>query len=57
MIGAKLYDSYNSMVLGKSGARAPVIALVIVACITALYFVLRPANVTEESLAAVEQES
>lgn len=54
MIGARLYDS---LILGKSGARAPVIAAVLVACITALYFMLRPATVTQGSLAAVEQES
>lgn len=54
MIGARLHDS---LIVGKSGARAPLIAMVIVACIAALYFVLRPANVTQESLAAVEQES
>ena len=54
MIGAKLYDSvFNS----ESGVRAPVIAAIMVTFITVLYFVLRPANVTEESLAAVEQES
>ncbi|MCI0334009.1 MAG: APC family permease [Planctomycetes bacterium] len=54
MIGAKLYDS---LFVSERGARAPVIATVIVACITVLYFVLRPANVTEESLATIEQES
>jgi hypothetical protein len=52
MIGAKLYDSF-----AKTGGRAPIIAGVIVTCIAVLYFVLRPANVTEESLAAVEHES
>jgi amino acid transporter len=54
MIGAKLYDSFF---VSKNVARAPIIAAAIVACITALYFVLRPANITEEALATVEQES
>jgi amino acid transporter len=52
MIGAKLYDSVVT-----SGGRAPVIAGIIVALIAVLYFVIRPANITEESLAAVEAES
>lgn len=52
MVGTKLYDS-----IVTTGGRAPVIAGAIVAGITALYFILRPANVTEESLAAVEQDS
>jgi basic amino acid/polyamine antiporter, APA family len=52
MIGAKLYDNFVN-----TGGRAPVIAGIIVAIIAVLYFVLRPANITEESLAAVEQES
>jgi amino acid transporter len=52
MIGAKLYESIT-----KTGGRAPIIATIIVACITALYFLLRPANLSEESLAAVEQET
>ncbi len=40
-----------------AGSRAPLIAGTIALCITCLYFVLRPTNVTEETLAAVEQES
>jgi amino acid transporter len=52
MIGARLYDSFTT-----SGGRAPIIAGAIVAMITVFYFVLRPTNVTEESLAAVEAES
>jgi amino acid transporter len=52
MIGAKLYDSVVT-----TGGRAPIIAGIIVASIAALYFVFRPSNVTEESLAAVEAES
>jgi amino acid transporter len=52
MIGAKLYDNFST-----TGGRAPLISGAIVLCITCLYFVLRPKNVTEESLAAVEQDS
>jgi hypothetical protein len=37
--------------------RAPRIAGSIVLVATILYFVIRPTNVTEEALAAVEQES
>jgi amino acid transporter len=37
--------------------RAPIIAGIIVACVSALYFLIRPKNVTEEVLATVEQES
>ena len=41
----------------EAGVRALAIAGVIVACISALYFVIRPKNVTEEALAAIEQET
>jgi amino acid transporter len=37
--------------------RAPAIAGIIVACISALYFLIRPKNITEEVLASVEQEA
>jgi amino acid transporter len=40
-----------------AGWRAPAIAGAIALVATALYFIVRPANVTEQSLAAVEQES
>ena len=40
-----------------AGWLAPIIAGVIIACVSALYFVMRPKNVTEEALAAVEQET
>jgi basic amino acid/polyamine antiporter, APA family len=56
-MGAKVVDLAKQIMDEKSGARAPLIATVVVVCITILYFILRPANVTEESLAAVEQES
>jgi len=41
---------------GAAGRRAPIIAGAIVFVITALYFAIRPKNVTEEALASVEQE-
>jgi hypothetical protein len=37
--------------------RAPVIAGIVVACISVLYFVIRPKNVSEEVLATIEQET
>jgi amino acid transporter len=37
--------------------RAPVIAGIVVACISVLYFVIRPKNVSEEVLAKIEQET
>jgi amino acid transporter len=40
-----------------AGTRAPAIAGIIVACITALFFVIRPKNVTEEVLATIEEET
>ena len=40
-----------------AGWLAPIIAGMMIAAITALYFVIRPRNVTEETLAAVELES
>jgi amino acid transporter len=40
-----------------AGVRAPMIAGIIVAGITALYFVIRPQNVSEEVLATIEQET
>jgi amino acid transporter len=52
MIGAKLYDNFAT-----SGGRAPGIAGIIVACIAAIYLLLRPANVSEEALASIEQEA
>jgi amino acid transporter len=39
-----------------AGGRAPMIVGVIVLAIAALYFIMRPENITEESLAAAEQE-
>jgi amino acid transporter len=39
-----------------AGGRAPMIVGVIVLVIAALYFIMRPENITEESLAAAEQE-
>jgi amino acid transporter len=42
---------------GAAGWLAPIIAGVIVGCIAALYFIFRPTNITEESLAAVELET
>jgi amino acid transporter len=41
----------------EAGWLAPIIAGVIVACISVLYFLIRPKNVTEEALAAIEQET
>ena len=37
---------------GEGGTRAPMIAGAIVVVVTILYFVLRPTNITDESLAA-----
>ena len=42
---------------GVGDVRAPIIAGSIILVATALYFVIRPTNVTEEALAAVELES
>jgi amino acid transporter len=39
------------------GTRAPLLAGIIVAFITALFFVIWPKNVTEEVLATIEEES
>jgi basic amino acid/polyamine antiporter, APA family len=50
LIVARLLD-------GAAGRRAPIIAGVIVLAITGIYFAIRPQNVTEEVLAAVEQDS
>jgi amino acid transporter len=41
----------------SSGMRAPAIAGAIAATATALYFVIRPQSITEEQLAAVEQDA
>jgi amino acid transporter len=40
-----------------AGLRAPLIAAAIIAAVTALYFIVRPTNVTEETLATIEQET
>jgi basic amino acid/polyamine antiporter, APA family len=40
---------------GEGGARAPLIAGAIVVIVTILYFVLRPKNITDEALAALEE--
>lgn len=40
---------------GEGGMRAPLIAGCIVLIATALYFVLRPKNITDEALAALEE--
>jgi amino acid transporter len=40
-----------------AGLRAPIIAGAIILCVTALFFLIRPANLTEEVLATIEQES
>lgn len=40
---------------GEGGLRAPLIAGVIVVAVTVLYFLLRPQNITDESLAALEE--
>jgi amino acid transporter len=40
-----------------AGIRAPLIAGIIVAAISALYLLVRPKNLSEEVLASVEQES
>jgi amino acid transporter len=40
---------------GEGGHRAPLIAGVIILVATMLYFVLRPANVTDEALASLEE--
>ncbi len=50
LIVARLLD-------GTAGRRAPIIAGVIVLCVSVLYFLIRPKNVTEEVLATVEHES
>jgi hypothetical protein len=39
------------------GWLAPIIAGVMIAAITLLYFVIRPSNVTEESLATLESDA
>jgi amino acid transporter len=41
---------------GEGGLRAPLIAGAIVVAATLLYFVLRPKNITDEALAALEHE-
>jgi amino acid transporter len=41
----------------RAGWLAPIIAGIMIAAITALFFTFRPKNVTEESLAAIEAES
>ena len=41
----------------NANPRAPIIAGAIALTAAVLYFILRPANVTEETLAAVEQDS
>jgi amino acid transporter len=41
---------------GEGGLRAPLIAGAIVVAATVLYFVLRPKNITDEALAALESE-
>ena len=56
MIGAKLYSGIAEFGLTDKGIRAPMIAGIIVAGITALYFVIRPSNLSEDSLAKIEQE-
>jgi amino acid transporter len=40
-----------------AGLRAPLIAGIIVLCVSALYFLIPPKNVTEDMLAAIEQET
>jgi amino acid transporter len=42
---------------GEGGMRAPLIAGAIVVVATVLYFILRPKNITDESLAALEEET
>jgi amino acid transporter len=49
LIGSRLWS-------GEGGARAPQIAGAIVVVATMLYFVLRPKNITDEALAALEGE-
>ncbi len=44
------------IVQGIGDPRAPIIAGVIIACASGLFFVIRPKNVSEEALAAIEQE-
>ena len=44
------------LVTGEGGLRAPTIAGAIVLAVTILYFVLRPANITDETLASLESE-
>jgi len=41
----------------EADSRAPIIAGIVVLVVTILFFVIRPKNVTEEALAAVEQEA
>jgi amino acid transporter len=41
----------------SSGLRAPAIAASIAAVATILYFIIRPTNITEDSLAALEHEA
>ena len=41
---------------GEGGLRAPAIAGAIVVAATLLYFVLRPKNITDETLAAIDAE-
>lgn len=48
LIGSRLLS-------GEGGARAPLIAGGIVVVVTALYFILRPKNITDEALAALEE--
>jgi APA family basic amino acid/polyamine antiporter len=48
LIGSRLWS-------GEGGTRAPLIAGAIVVIVTILFFVLRPKNITDESLAALEE--
>ncbi|MGD9634667.1 MAG: APC family permease [Pirellulales bacterium] len=47
----------SQFVRGEADSRAVQIDVAIVAVATALYFVLRPKNITDESLAALEEET
>lgn len=47
LIGSRLWS-------GEGGTRAPLIAGAIVVIVTILYFVLRPKNITDEALAALD---
>lgn len=53
LVNATLITSRLSS--GEGGMRAPLIAGAIVVVVSVLYFVLRPKNITDESLAALEE--